>query len=635
MSSGQNDRLLGLVGNLGIKVPCRVASTAALTLTGEQTIDGIACVTGDRVLVKNQASGINNGIYTVDTGDWERAKDCDGTYDLVTGSLIKVNFGTAAQGFWYCSTTGDIVVGTTSIAFSAASTILASISTFWQTVIDDLTSNASLTTLTTTRSETGSVAVTLLNKFREVYSVKDFGATGDGSTDDTAAIQAAHDQMGTNGGALFFPRPASAYAVNTVVISKQCNIYGTGMHSGGGLISSNSATANTLDITGSSVTVRDIAFTSTPTRTGGAYIRCNSASSKVTLENIYMVGWKTGITLAGVSDFTLRRIVLSNGIATTGIGINVTSGLAINMTDVLEDNTAGQEPLAGLNVAACGDITMVGCHFIHNIDAMRVIPGAAQTATSINAVACYFDNSTTRALIIAPQSVTGTVQRCRFDGCWFGNSTTGSGVVIDTNSVAGTVDGITFIDPECVINGANGMDFSGANTKRIKVLGGKIAQNAAAGILIENGADNIQLIGVTSGAIDGLTGNATYGIRNDAGVTDDLIIASCQLTGNTTAAWLGGATGARRIASNNNGLVTENNGTSAIANGTTSIAVAHGLSVTPDASCIFIDPSANTTTDPGNLWVDTIGATNFTVNCRTNPGVSTMAFGWRARQPTI
>lgn len=634
MSSGQNDRLLGLVGNLGIKVPCRAASTGVLTLSGEQTIDGVACVTGDRVLVKNQASGVDNGIYVVDTGTWDRAIDCDGTYDLVTGSLIKVNFGTAAQGFWYCSTTGTIVVGTTSIAFAQASTILATISPFWQTVIDDLTSNASLTTLTTTRAETGAVAVTLLNKFREIYSVMDFGATGNGSTDDSAAFQAAHDGMGASGGAIFAPHPSVAYALSTVTLSKQCFLYGAGAHSGGTLIAANSATANTFDITGSSVTIRDIAFTSTPTRSAGSYILCDTASSKVTLEDLYMDKWFRGVTLSGVSDFSLRRVDLISGVATTGIGVNVTSGLLINLNNVTVSNAAASEPFAGMQVTNCGDITMEGCSFLHNITGLRLVPGAAQTVTSVYTTNCFFDNNTSRGIYIAPSNVGGTVQRCRFDGVW-ASSSGAQGVLIDTATVAGVVDGITFVDPEVFLNASSGIYITGANTKRIKILGGKIAQNTGAGILIEGGADNIQIIGATCGPIGGLTGNTTYGISNATGVTDDLLIIGCQLTGNTTAAWLGGATGARRWADDNNGLVTENTGTSAIANGTTSIAVAHGLSVTPDATGILVTPTANTTTDPGNIWVDTIGATNFTVNCRTNPGVSTMAFSWRARQNTV
>ncbi len=143
----QSNRTDNLVGNTGIKRPVAAATTAAITLSAEQTIDGVAVVTGDRVLVKDQSDGVENGIYVVDTGAWTRAPDCDGSYDLVEGTLIKANGGTANSGFWYCSTTGTIVVGTTSIAFAGASTVLAVVSAFAQTLLDDTTAAAFRTTL--------------------------------------------------------------------------------------------------------------------------------------------------------------------------------------------------------------------------------------------------------------------------------------------------------------------------------------------------------------------------------------------------------------------------------------------------------------------------------------------------------
>lgn len=116
----QTDRTTGLVGETGMKVPVRAATTAAITLSGEQTIDGVACVTGDRVLVKNQVDTTTNGIYVVDTGSWTRSLDCDGTYDLKDGSLIQVSRGTANSRLVFVQTTADpIVIGTTSLVFQA------------------------------------------------------------------------------------------------------------------------------------------------------------------------------------------------------------------------------------------------------------------------------------------------------------------------------------------------------------------------------------------------------------------------------------------------------------------------------------------------------------------------------------
>lgn len=116
----QNDRTTGLVGNSGLKVPVRAASTAALVLTAEQTVDGVALVTGDRVLVKDQASSVNNGIYVVDTGVWSRAKDADGAYDWVQGSVVLVYGGTAnGNKFFEQTTANPITVGSSALVFTA------------------------------------------------------------------------------------------------------------------------------------------------------------------------------------------------------------------------------------------------------------------------------------------------------------------------------------------------------------------------------------------------------------------------------------------------------------------------------------------------------------------------------------
>jgi len=162
MSTTATDRT-NRIGDVAIKAPCVAATTAAITLNGEQTIDGVACVTGDRVLVKNQASSVANGIYVVDTGDWERSTDFDGSYDCANGTLIKVNSGSTASGFWYAVGTDPIQVGTDAVTFSQASTVLAVVSAFMQTMLDDpdaATARATLAAVgTTTYTAKGSLLV--------------------------------------------------------------------------------------------------------------------------------------------------------------------------------------------------------------------------------------------------------------------------------------------------------------------------------------------------------------------------------------------------------------------------------------------------------------------------------------------
>lgn len=103
---------------ISVKVPVRVATTANITLSGAQTIDGVLVVANDRVLVKDQDTASENGIYVAATGAWTRAQDCADAGDLVTGTEVRVNAGSTNQGRWYCSSADPIDIGTDSITWA-------------------------------------------------------------------------------------------------------------------------------------------------------------------------------------------------------------------------------------------------------------------------------------------------------------------------------------------------------------------------------------------------------------------------------------------------------------------------------------------------------------------------------------
>ena len=95
----------------------RVATTANITLSGTQTIDGIAVVADQRVLVKNQSTGSENGIYLCKAGAWARAADMNAA-DEFSGAAVFVQEGSANGDTGYvCTNDGDVTVGTTAITF--------------------------------------------------------------------------------------------------------------------------------------------------------------------------------------------------------------------------------------------------------------------------------------------------------------------------------------------------------------------------------------------------------------------------------------------------------------------------------------------------------------------------------------
>lgn len=104
------------------KASVRVATTANIVLSGEQTIDGVAVVAGDRVLVKDQAAGAENGIYVAAVGAWARAEDANSAGDLTSGVLVPVEAGTAnADTIWMLTTDGAITIGTTALTWQIKS----------------------------------------------------------------------------------------------------------------------------------------------------------------------------------------------------------------------------------------------------------------------------------------------------------------------------------------------------------------------------------------------------------------------------------------------------------------------------------------------------------------------------------
>lgn len=101
------------------KDPCRLATTADDTLSGLAVRDGITPVAGDRVLVKAQTTGSQNGIYTAAAGAWTRAIDFDEDADADSGTLVGVIEGTANAGTsWMLTTSGVITLGVTVLTFS-------------------------------------------------------------------------------------------------------------------------------------------------------------------------------------------------------------------------------------------------------------------------------------------------------------------------------------------------------------------------------------------------------------------------------------------------------------------------------------------------------------------------------------
>jgi hypothetical protein len=99
------------------KASCVAATTVNITLSGTQTIDGVALIAGDRCLVKDQTTQANNGIYLVAASSWTRATDMD-TWAEVPGAFTFIEQGTTqADTGWVCTSNAGGTIGVTAITW--------------------------------------------------------------------------------------------------------------------------------------------------------------------------------------------------------------------------------------------------------------------------------------------------------------------------------------------------------------------------------------------------------------------------------------------------------------------------------------------------------------------------------------
>ena len=107
---------------LDFKDSVRVASTGNLTISGPgSAIDGISLSSGDRVLLKNQSTGSENGIYVWNgaASALTRATDADADVEVTAGMFVFVEEGTTnADNGYVLTTDGTITVGSTALTFT-------------------------------------------------------------------------------------------------------------------------------------------------------------------------------------------------------------------------------------------------------------------------------------------------------------------------------------------------------------------------------------------------------------------------------------------------------------------------------------------------------------------------------------
>jgi hypothetical protein len=383
-----NNFLLGAQG-LTTYAATRVATVSALTATyangvlgvgatltnattqAALTIDGVALSIADRVLVKNQASTFQNGIYTVTTvgtgaTNWvlTRATDYDQAADVVQYGVVMSNQGTVNAGkLWQETGAGPWTMGTTPIIFAAytsqslaipvtlaqggtsaaltannggifystatAGAILAGTATAGQMLQSGATAAPAWSTATYPSIATGTGTILRANGTNWVASTSTFADTYGVNTLLYAASANAVSGLATTNSAALVTNgsgvPAwQAMAAGQILIGTTAGApVAAAINSGTGIVVANGSGSITVNATGGGLATATIAGTTQAAAVNTTYIALNSGQTTLTLPAVYAVG--EIVRLVGATANTGGWVVTASAGDTVRVNNSTTS----------------------------------------------------------------------------------------------------------------------------------------------------------------------------------------------------------------------------------------------------------------------------------------------------------------------
>jgi hypothetical protein len=357
---------------LDVKQSVKAATTANITLSAAQTIDGISLVAGDRCLVKNQTTTSQNGIYVVAAGAWSRSTDLDAWAEF-PGAFTFVEQGTT-QGDtgWVCSSDQGGTLGTTAVTwalFSSQGSYLAGNGL-------GLAGNTFSVTGTANRISVSGTGVDIASTYVGQNSITTLGTVSTG-TWNGSVIGSTYGGTGVNNGsstitlggnlttsgafattltvtgATSVTLPTSGTLVNSAVSSLSslagvgtittgtwngsvigATYGGTGVNNGsntitlGGSLTTSGAFATTLTVTGAT----NVTLPTTGTLVNTAVTTLSSLASIGTITTGVWNGSTIAVGNGGTGATTLTGILKGNGTSAFTAAVDGTDYLSPNAT---------------------------------------------------------------------------------------------------------------------------------------------------------------------------------------------------------------------------------------------------------------------------------------------------------------
>lgn len=407
---------------------------------------------------------------------------------------------------------------------------------------------------------TGAVSRTAQDKMREWVTVKDFGAVGDGSTDDTLAIQAAINYRAANGGGIVF-MPKGTYKVTAPIIWTANNVHLVGSGIGATAISATFAAGDVITVGDGTANpnnciVRDLSITSTVAKTSGAGIRLRNGHN-LQVRNIRMdANLFKGIALDGGPQhfiYFLDTLEISGCIDN---GIDVGSD-GTQVADCFITNAVIGGSPRGIVMRFVSGMYMSKVDAISCSDyGIGMIPGNGQSVASSFFDTVLGDTCGNQGWRITPTG-TGKVTDISFQNCWASSTvnTGGStaGIYIDGPS-ANQVSNLNFTTFRAVNNKGSGyllaqgkfLTFANCVASGNSMVG----SNGAPGFNIIGNLTDIQIFGGVYGGYNGLPNFQSYGIAF-AGTCNYIQIIGANTRGNVSGGIINASSGVNNVVVSN------------------------------------------------------------------------------------
>jgi hypothetical protein len=372
------------------------------------------------------------------------------------------------------------------------------------------------------------------------YIVTNYGATGDGTTDDSTSIQSAIDAAeAAGGGVVYFPE--GTYQIGTTLVVDNDDVTLRGDSAGASIIraAAGLASSDVVQVTSDLVNVIDLQITSASQKTGGVGLSFSTSSyctvNRVRLNNQYdSIKISSGVVIR-ITDVDLRE-TSRNGIWITGTGNDYFIG------KVVADNPTANATGSGILIdcTANGATWVEHSDFIHFADGLKIAPASGQTEWHF-ITGCAFDNSTNDGIVLGGAG--GSVYGVSFTNSWAATNgryglNIGSGVA-----------GVNWNGGKVITNGEHGVNV-GAGSRividgALIVSNGQDATNTYDGIRVAAGIQHLVVSdNIGSGNLDTPT-TQRYGISFAAGATDYVRVLGNDFADNLSGAinGLSGITG--------------------------------------------------------------------------------------------